>query len=307
MMPNIYSKADKTVIWLGPEADASDEAMDFIDSAPSMQTDDPNINLDKLVPSRALTALFRRTWWHRVWVIQEAMLSRQAVVVFGKKTVPLDRFETLQQKAKELTETIQLAARSGTVQQLGTGGVIFVPLMPFLEISRCMSYLKRKCSETMTTREAAHGLAALVVLTTRFQSTLPRDKIYGLFGLFSEVQRVVEPRYGSEKTDADVFKDVTVFLTRWTNKIDHILLWRKRESERALGAPSWVVDSVSVSEGSGPFPLPDRDRYGADGGFWTWLRLTPVNVIRGYDIMILYSYPLVVSNKQLIGLEGVAT
>ncbi|KAG7291480.1 hypothetical protein NEMBOFW57_001499 [Staphylotrichum longicolle] len=231
MMPHIYSQANKTVIWLGTRADGSDEAMDFIHSASSLRTDDPNIDFDKLVPSRALTALFSRAWWSRVWVIQEAILSQQAVVVCGEKVVPLDAFETLQQKASELRETMQSAARSGARASSQAPGFI-PPFMSFTEILSEMGHLRSQCSEERTTWDAAYCLAALVMQTSRFQCTLPRDKVYGLFGLFPEVQRVIQPSYGPEKTDVDVFKDVTVFLTRWTNRIDHILFWKKLETDR---------------------------------------------------------------------------
>jgi hypothetical protein len=72
LMPDIYSKAFGTVIWLGPRTDRSHEAMEFIRSASKLEVDDANINIDSLVPAKALTALYKRTWWQRVWVLRRS-------------------------------------------------------------------------------------------------------------------------------------------------------------------------------------------------------------------------------------------
>ncbi|KAH7303426.1 heterokaryon incompatibility protein-domain-containing protein, partial [Stachybotrys elegans] len=70
LMPNIYSQADQTYVWLGPSADGSNRAMDFIKNANKLVTNDVNTILaDKgLIPTRELTALYHRTWWQRIWV-----------------------------------------------------------------------------------------------------------------------------------------------------------------------------------------------------------------------------------------------
>ncbi|SCO92442.1 uncharacterized protein FRV6_16570 [Fusarium oxysporum] len=285
MMPDIYSKAHRTLIWLGPRADQSDEAMEFIRSAPSIRTDDANLDIDNLVSTRALTALFNRTWWQRVWVIQELVLSQQAVVMCGRKAVPMANFQTLVQKESGLRRSARLAARSGCLKSPNQRAWNFIPpILPFYEILGTLSVLRRKASEKMSTKEAADHLAELVQQTSRFRSTLPRDKVYGLLGIVPDVQRSIEPSYGPGKTDGDVFKELTVLLMRWTNSIDHIFSWRKPEVDRVRGAPSWAISTVSTAVESGkPEALPfDRRRYSADGGFWTWLRLMPVDVIKGF-------------------------
>ncbi|KAK4033559.1 heterokaryon incompatibility protein-domain-containing protein [Parachaetomium inaequale] len=281
MMPDIYSNASATYIWLGPRADGSDEAMEFIRSAHGIETDDANLDIDKLVPTRALTALFNRTWWQRVWVIQEAALSERSVVLCGRKAVSFSNFQSLVIKERAMRRSARVAARKGALDSPNMRVWSFIPpALPFYAVLYMMGVFRSKALGNLSTEEAAAGLAELVQVTARFQSTLPRDKVYGLLGLVPGAGREIEPSYGPDKTDSDVLRELTVFLTRWTNSIDHIFPWRKPETERVCGAPSWAIDATSASEA---LPFDHGSGYDADRGFRTWLRLTPTDIIKGYS------------------------
>jgi hypothetical protein len=84
--------------------------------------------------------------------------------------------------------------------------------------------------------------------------------------------------------DSDVFQELTVFLTPWTSSIGTVFLLWKPESERLRGVPSWAIHPVLIPMKSGgrqeAVPL-DPNQWKADGGFWTWLRLTPIDVVKG--------------------------
>jgi hypothetical protein len=80
-MREIYEKARKVIIWLGPESDDSGYAMNAINSIdrrwakiPS-QSGKERLIAVPILDKRALQAvvqLLRRSWWYRVWIIQEA-------------------------------------------------------------------------------------------------------------------------------------------------------------------------------------------------------------------------------------------
>jgi hypothetical protein len=115
LMDRIYSRADKVLIWLGEEDESSDEAMrqiaalstypghssltssgfeevgvwcDFEHSCSIAQwlTEDakawikppPNAKHSTAVPD-----LVARSWFSRMWTLQEAALARQAVILCG--------------------------------------------------------------------------------------------------------------------------------------------------------------------------------------------------------------------------------
>jgi hypothetical protein len=66
LMPKIYSQANSVIVWLGEEADGSDQALEVIVEAGR----DRNISLpvDTAV-QQAVIKLLQRSWFRRIWVI----------------------------------------------------------------------------------------------------------------------------------------------------------------------------------------------------------------------------------------------
>ncbi|RYP81527.1 hypothetical protein DL769_001935 [Monosporascus sp. CRB-8-3] len=265
MMPDIYSKAHMTWIWLGPSADGSDRAMEFIKSADKIDVSDVNrLHTDKLIPTRALRAL----------------------VICGTKKLPLWKFEALVEKERKIREATRSALRTGDLKSpfMRTWNLV-PPTLPFyglLEIKSLLGSTRKKNSEALPQGDAAAILSTLVPLTARLQSTLPRDKVYALLGLVPETHTYIRPSYGPEKADGDVFKELSLYLMRWSNSLDVVFHWRRTEDGR-VDAPSWVIDCTPLSNSRWPTPIPFGRQYEADGGFRTWLRLTPIDVIKRYD------------------------
>jgi RNAse (barnase) inhibitor barstar len=103
LMGDIYRAATKTIIYLGPDpighganvaslvADIGQliaeqlEGHVIYDSIPKL---DPNDPLAKDHRWQSVTALYRCTWFTRVWVIQEAALGRDAFILWGATEIP---------------------------------------------------------------------------------------------------------------------------------------------------------------------------------------------------------------------------
>lgn len=73
LMGTIYSNAYHTWIWLGPSSEDSDLAMNLVASAGPGDFERSQL-LSKSRDWKALYALMRRTWWSRLWIVQEACL-----------------------------------------------------------------------------------------------------------------------------------------------------------------------------------------------------------------------------------------
>jgi hypothetical protein len=100
LMAQIYATATETIVWLGPAADGSDWVLDKMISG---EVEDN----DAFAFSYRLFQLLCRPWWTRVWVIQEVVFSRAAIIRCGDRFVSFhilaDRFKQLQQRfSKEL-------------------------------------------------------------------------------------------------------------------------------------------------------------------------------------------------------------
>jgi hypothetical protein len=287
MMPDIYSKANMTCIWLGPAADDSDKAMDFINFPDKIDTTNANrLDTKHLVPTEALIALYSRTWWQRVWVIQEALLSQRSLVIRGTKTVPFPKFEALPKKERKMTETVRHAIRTGDLDSSFKRIWNFIPpTLPFyglLELGPGLRSIRKSSPGPAKQEDAAALMSTLVRLAARFQATLPRDKVHGLLGLVPEAQAYLPPSYGPGKSDGEVFKDLSVYLIKWCNTLDAIFEWSRPGVEMA-DAPSWALDCTPEPKSSRwLMPYSYGTQYKADGGFRTWLRLTPMDVIKPY-------------------------
>jgi hypothetical protein len=107
-MSDIYSLADRVIVWLGPEENNSTVAMKLLASL------DANIEVDweyrtmrpsslsnefhwgdqsKMLPYNqrefaALAALLNRSWYERLWILQEMLLANaRAVIMCGFTTM----------------------------------------------------------------------------------------------------------------------------------------------------------------------------------------------------------------------------
>lgn len=108
LMQRIYGQAKEVLIWLGDEDDESDSAIDLMEALADVQTDcltRTNGNYDVRGPRYdamawgsphswnvsdelvALERLFARSWWHRIWVIQEVAMSKKATVHCGSRSI----------------------------------------------------------------------------------------------------------------------------------------------------------------------------------------------------------------------------
>jgi hypothetical protein len=263
-MRHIYACAEKTCVWLGPSSDNSDVAMDFIANSSSINVKDPRFS-GKDVPSLALSALFARTWWSRIWVVQEIFLSKNIIVKCGDKEVDFEQLTNLSRKETDLRAYYRTAAG----QILGGAGQLrwtFVPpMMPFHIMFANWHNLQ------MAKYNVELGpLSFWMFNTTRFDSTLRRDKVYALLGLCPPTDTsALEINYDEKlKPDREVFKETTAHLLQSEDDLS-VLQWGQTD-KKLVDLPSWVPD---LSLDTSPrFPLM-MNNYMADGGYDTWALL----------------------------------
>lgn len=237
-MGMIYSFAQKVVIWLGPEADDSKHAistLSYFGNQVEYFTDDrlgdrpgatepqwwksaSRLPYDERTWS-SLIALFRRQWFNRVWVLQEALLAnRKAVVQCGDAFCP---WTTLQKAI------LMLPAKPGVPQELTTS----IYSHRFALIGGSKKTFPR-----------------LLLWTTYRQCTDPRDKIYGVLSLLSlSIQNKIEPQYSM--STSQIYKSTFLAYLDHTKRLellDHCSL-RDRCSELPSWVPNWAIHSGTLS------------------------------------------------------------
>ncbi|PMD16130.1 HET-domain-containing protein [Hyaloscypha hepaticicola] len=102
-MSKIYSCAEQVLVWLGPETSFSDQAMRFLaDMAYGMI---PSMAWDKPVFEdcwKAVEQFCESEYWKRLWIIQEVVLARKVLVMWGAAVLSFSAFHEVYRKTQAL-------------------------------------------------------------------------------------------------------------------------------------------------------------------------------------------------------------
>ncbi|KAK4207887.1 heterokaryon incompatibility protein-domain-containing protein, partial [Rhypophila decipiens] len=231
MMGEIYSRAASVVVWLGlvdsSEPATAKETVNMINKVAENYTPPtktkggvllfadqlPVSEQNALFPrlTRLFTAFFNRPWFQRVWVVQEAWLSKKAVMYLGEEKVSW--------AAVMLVNYWMVNTRGG-----GFPGIAQVSL-PSLwariaEHQNLISSVRH--SDEMTPRMK---ILDLVLEGAELAATDPRDRIFALLGLGEETHQrdqipaPLQPNY--TKTTSQVYVDFTLW---WINKYQSLAI-----------------------------------------------------------------------------------
>jgi len=235
-MGRIFSTASTVMIWLGPEKDDSDSALDLIEHIghhvevnwsshvlyPSDQCPDTEKHwgtLHETFPLRdgALTsvlALLLRPYFNRVWVRQEIALASFAVLTCGYRSTTWENFR----------KTIACFRLKGVFSDS-------VPPGRISEFNRAFSALYLMC------RFSREGFVLKHLRPTLGDAECrdPRDKIFAVATL---LEMMIKPNYsqGTEEVYTNVARKETV------RRQDLSLLESCVLSSRTLRLPSWTPD-----------------------------------------------------------------
>jgi len=266
-MRQIYSYATVVLAWLGPAADNSDVAMQWIEqfgrrsaelgigTKPELQLRrlleriEPNskdfigttlngfiedlkehllpTHLDHTQLVQALCKFLQRAYWSRIWVVQEVAVGSNTLFVCGTRMVS----ENALHHALRLLRNFRLhhLLKSGQdVRFIPSEGDGILSMDP----SRPINLLKiRRAAEPSP-------LIYLMRSLRHFQATDPRDKVFALLGIASDSQ-VLGLRPDYRKSYEEAYTDVTrAFIQNGYIEI----LSLSESAKQSILLPSWVPD-----------------------------------------------------------------
>lgn len=277
MMAKIYERSIGVMVWLGPAADDSDAAMEKLRDIggkainAGMQdfrvTDMPNwldpdlderlqrltTSLDGLAEKEcpeifhpALIPLSERTYWSRVWVLQEFTVQKNVMIQCGSKRLDLTTFCTAFEFCAFAEWTLSTRSKLEDYPEIKSRlrPVSGKTNSPSGAPNKLFGARRRYYSETGE-RETLCSLLERTCMSDHasqpLNATDPRDKIYGLLGLATDSGQLgILPDY--EKSIIEVYNDTSRKLIA-TGKTS-ILSWCQ-QSTRIEGLPSWVADFAS--------------------------------------------------------------
>lgn len=295
MMTQIYGQAQSVIIWLG--GFDSDAAIDLYHSLPTILSssadcfkrswkawhrrrkngesdeDDAEIQNGTILSSESMDIVLefvRRSYFHRIWVLQEVALARDVRIMFGGDDLPWSALFQVFQETIDF-EYVGLNYNTKVIKyRYGDMGTLAWSLADVrlhsrrtgLEDSIVTAQLQslRENNPDFVSMEDSwwHSklpLSTLIALTWNFAATDPRDKIFALLGIAMPVpdDEPIVPDY--HKTITEVFTQVgkAYVQARGDNRYQD---WRSGEIEdfEPLEALSFVQDISERHDG------------------WCWLR-----------------------------------
>ncbi|KAF5541435.1 heterokaryon incompatibility 6 OR allele [Fusarium mexicanum] len=261
LMGQIFSGAWQVVVWLGEESDrclcgntvleaslssvsnafsgictvvndwlvqAGQEALEatYSEISKDGQSTMLRANTDDVEDNRsAMIQLFRRRWFSRIWVLQEAVLARHAVVQLGSYQIP---WEWVGLAAAIVVHKPELSPRGYSRDMIPTGTMNSY-LMYRLSISQ-------KCFPRLE-----FSFAQLLQVSRHFQSKEPKDKIYGLLGIETtdSVGKQIVPDYRDTTTSEKVFEDVARLILTSASPLTFLSGAGDFDCSRPSWVPSW--------------------------------------------------------------------
>lgn len=225
MMGTIYSQAWDTIVWLGPDRDDSNLAIS------NLKRIGQNSHNSRLVVTgdhgelyetemRAVSALCSRTYWRRIWIVQEIRLTHQFTIYCGDKTIPGETFSLA-------IKIIKDASNERACPLLREIGDSFA--------SKVVDY-----SQYQDLR-----IKDWLIRTREFLSSDQRDKVYALVNLATDCRGSNRFILDCSKTVSvsQVYKDVlkACCVDKLTRKPTYDIFDLSQEIQRALNTSSQTV------------------------------------------------------------------
>ena len=229
LMSSIYLQADLVLIWIGEDDEDTKIAFDFVPNLirrfPSELNEiEDGIKVRAMLVNiilpmvrsqawEALSKIFSRPWFRRVWVIQEVALASRAVVCCGSHELPwedLVKVSRCQDGGQEIEDAHNAVAAITKLQ--------------------------------IDHKRGGSNLTKALFLSYNFQCNDSRDKIYAMFGLANKEQ-VHDLRPDYTKHVQEVYQNLATSLITNDNCLD--ILCCVNHPQRIEGLSSWVPDWTS--------------------------------------------------------------
>ncbi|KAE9368957.1 hypothetical protein N431DRAFT_382768 [Stipitochalara longipes BDJ] len=232
-MGDIFKMAERVIVWVGSSTADSQLAMQTLDylGRQVVSTTDRRLapapgTVEKTwfessvqLPFddstwRAISNLLQRSWFERLWVVQEAHLARRGLFLCGE-----DELDWITFRYAILALWYNKAASWS-----------LPPVMRL--IGNLVELLPDK-----------HPISDVFYQVYSRSCTDSRDRVYGLHGLFPRgFQKLIRPNY-SLSVD-EVYRDMTIAHINYTKRLELLRLCHTESSE-AVASPSWVPDLSS--------------------------------------------------------------
>ena len=252
-MKDIFHRADSVIAWVGDSGNGSEAVMELLSDIEYSHRPAQVRSRKPWTPSRVdlieyeydIRAFVNRSYWRRVWIIQEIALGSRALILCGRS------FTTW--KAMDVLLTA-------------------IDHHELLEDDYSLEHLRNLSRSRLNVAQAKPvGLLQALYDSHASLATNPRDRVYALLGLaFDGNSYVKRPHYGW--TEQRICQDITRTVI-WAKRSLDIIFIGSDDPKSSL--PSWCPNYLRCKEGGVPRSLlsyltgqDERYRAGFKGVHW---------------------------------------
>lgn len=255
LMPTIYERANRTVVWLGPAKTAA-LAIElvsrlFLINRLSVAWKSPlSYEIDP-VAARSLLRMLERPWFTRTWVVQEVVRAKDVSILYGRERLSwevLSWFMQAVQRDKSLLQMLDERAAGG---QAKFGNLV---AMQNMTIMRRFSMLR---SHDQPLSLLFYMVQMFRTVEARFDSKFMEDRVYALLGLSGANTDSITPEY--EKGLRQVYIDVARHFGTTgpeSRRLEFLLHAGMGYKPVTKDLPTWVPDWAITPQTR---PLPGTD------------------------------------------------
>jgi len=243
MMGRIYSQSARTIAWLGPGEEETDEALDMLAELmfakralakrhKSHGTRQPPEHLRHEGAWKPLRRFFTLPWWRRVWTLQEFILAPRLDFYWGDRSIG-------RSELKGAVYAIWLSRPSSELIR---------------EELWSPAWNRRRLHQWYKVRHKVGDQSLLAWISYHSNANLsdPRDRIYGVLGLVNETdkQLVGSPNYDDENRVTGLYHRFTRSWIQTHGSLDiicfsqlfHSSCSSPQDDRQHDLLPSWVPD-----------------------------------------------------------------
>ena len=222
LLRDTFQKAKNVVVWLGEDTGDANEAFEILRAIdPSSSSDVDIMSLVSADRHGALENLLGRSWFRRIWVVQELICAQKAIITCGNLGMEWERFLDVARRIKENGDYSSIRDQS---------------VYDAFFILSCIRLRRR--------RQEQGGKDELEKLLYNYRSCLasdPRDKVFALVGIArGQIAPAYTPDYA--KGVLEVYRDLAMHFIIAEQNPDLLvhcayIVWSKSPL-----LPSWVPD-----------------------------------------------------------------
>lgn len=319
IMTGIYHEAEAVCAWVGPDKVGSDKVMDILQAMDLSRK--PNISEVPWRPDMGvlrrcasqIQSFFDRTYWRRVWIIQELSVASRIYVICGSKLVSwagLDLLLTCLQDLKVQQNKERLKSRSTFKKSSSAVTNNTEWNLSLLTESPALKHISRLMQSRMYKFEGRPvGLLENVYQAGGAKATDFRDQVFALLGLsFDSAAFVRNPTYTCTESDLCIEMTKTFI---WSKKSLDIMFLAGANAggDTAPLLPTWCPTYLHLQAAAHSNVLctylsghAEQHRLGVKGSRW---RATGDSLVTHGSVGIQHNQRLIVFGKRICSIKSI--